>query len=226
MVCLKGRQGDISISLVGQSVCQVYVASRSMRFIGAVRAKQHPSVRQYHLKTHASGLYWATVVFAQRLHENYANLNSIQMCLVRIMCTWSWRWKMSGQHHAPVVLSPGNNPRTYLMVGWVGPRARMECLEKRKISCLVPGLEPRFVHPLAPSLLPMMSGNTLHYSAMMKLKIKTEGVGRSVRCEVTWTDLECWLRNVFCFISVLLLRTFRCFSYFRSCARGYTVCVW
>ena len=45
----------------------------------------------------------------------------------------------------------------------------------------------------------MMSGNSLHYSAMMKLKLKTESVGRSARYKVTLTgSIKCEMFSVSC----------------------------
>jgi len=55
----------------------------------------------------------------------------------------------------------------------------------------LPGLEPRFVHPMATSLLPMMSGSSLRYSEMMKLTLKAEGVSRSVRCKAVYEGTLC-----------------------------------
>jgi hypothetical protein len=42
---------------------------------------------------------------------------------------------MNGQHHAPAALPPG----THWIGGWVGPRAGLEDVEKRKLFTL-PGL--------------------------------------------------------------------------------------
>ena len=42
----------------------------------------------------------------------------------------------SGQFHAPVALPPGNEPTTYRIGGWVGPRACLDGLEKIKLHCL------------------------------------------------------------------------------------------
>jgi hypothetical protein len=42
---------------------------------------------------------------------------------------------MSGQPHAPVALPPGIEPLAHCIVGWVGPRASLNVMEKRKITC-------------------------------------------------------------------------------------------
>jgi len=42
--------------------------------------------------------------------------------------------EVSGQHHAPVSLPPENNPDTRSKGAWVGSRANLGALEKRKIS--------------------------------------------------------------------------------------------
>jgi hypothetical protein len=50
---------------------------------------------------------------------------------------------MSGQLHAQAALPPGKEPPgTHWIGGWVGPRAGMDDLEKRKFLTL-PGLELR-----------------------------------------------------------------------------------
>lgn len=41
---------------------------------------------------------------------------------------------MSGQHHAPPSLPSRSNPDTHLKGAWVGSRANLGALEKRKIS--------------------------------------------------------------------------------------------
>ena len=49
--------------------------------------------------------------------------------------------KVSGRHHAPAALSPGNNPGTH-WIGWVDPGAGLKDLKKK--NCLpLPGLESR-----------------------------------------------------------------------------------
>jgi hypothetical protein len=50
---------------------------------------------------------------------------------------------MRGQIHAPAVVSPGKEPpRIHWIGGWVGPRADLDCVEKR-IFWNLPGLELR-----------------------------------------------------------------------------------
>jgi hypothetical protein len=43
-----------------------------------------------------------------------------------IMCN------VSGRRHTPAALSSGNNPGTHWLGGWVGPRAGLDLLEKKK----------------------------------------------------------------------------------------------
>jgi hypothetical protein len=37
---------------------------------------------------------------------------------------------VSGQLHAPAALAPGNHPATHQVVGWMGPRAGLDVLDK------------------------------------------------------------------------------------------------
>jgi hypothetical protein len=49
---------------------------------------------------------------------------------------------MSGQRHAPIALPPGERaPGTHWVGGWVGPRAGLDNVEKRKLLTL-----PRLEH--------------------------------------------------------------------------------
>jgi hypothetical protein len=41
--------------------------------------------------------------------------------------------EVSGQLHAPAALPPGENPSTRWIGGWVGPRAVLDTVVKRKI---------------------------------------------------------------------------------------------
>jgi hypothetical protein len=41
--------------------------------------------------------------------------------------------KVSDQLHAPATLFPGKNPGTHWIGGWVGPRAVLDAVLKRKI---------------------------------------------------------------------------------------------
>jgi hypothetical protein len=50
--------------------------------------------------------------------------------------------EMSGQLHAPPDLPPGKEPPGARRIGWVGPRAGTDAVEKRKILPL-PGIEPQ-----------------------------------------------------------------------------------
>jgi hypothetical protein len=50
--------------------------------------------------------------------------------------------EVSGQLHAPATLLPGKSPPGTLWVGgWVGPRASLAAVKKRKILTL-PGVKP------------------------------------------------------------------------------------
>jgi hypothetical protein len=50
---------------------------------------------------------------------------------------------VSGQHHAPAALYPGErNLGTHCTGGWVGPRAGLDVEARRKIPCLCRGSNP------------------------------------------------------------------------------------
>ena len=51
--------------------------------------------------------------------------------------------EFSRQRHAPAALSPGNNPGTHLIGGWVGPRASLDGCGERENLFLLLGFEPR-----------------------------------------------------------------------------------
>jgi hypothetical protein len=54
---------------------------------------------------------------------------------------WPWYYLVSGQLHASAALPPGKQPPgTHWIGGWVGPRAGVDDMEKRKFLTL-PGLE-------------------------------------------------------------------------------------
>jgi len=42
------------------------------------------------------------------------------------------RWEVSGQFHAPAALPPGNNPGIHGMGDWMGSRAGLDPVAKRK----------------------------------------------------------------------------------------------
>jgi len=42
--------------------------------------------------------------------------------------------EVGGQHHASTALTPGKHPGTHATEGWVGPRAGVGVLQKRKKS--------------------------------------------------------------------------------------------
>jgi len=50
--------------------------------------------------------------------------------------------EVSGQRHAPAALPQGNNPSAYWGGNCVSPRASLDVLEKRKISCLCRSSKP------------------------------------------------------------------------------------
>jgi hypothetical protein len=68
----------------------------------------------------------------------------------RRMGEWVYRsTEVSGQLHAPAALLPGKQPSTHWIGGWLGPRASLDDLEKRKFFTL-PALELQpLVHPVA-----------------------------------------------------------------------------
>jgi hypothetical protein len=44
--------------------------------------------------------------------------------------------EVGGQHNAPTTLPPREDPDTHGLGDWVGRRAGLDILEKRKFSCL------------------------------------------------------------------------------------------
>jgi hypothetical protein len=56
--------------------------------------------------------------------------------------------EMSFQIHAPVALTPGKKPGTYWLGGCVGLTVGVNDEVKRKKYLLLPGVEPRVVHPV------------------------------------------------------------------------------
>jgi len=56
--------------------------------------------------------------------------------------------EISRQLHAPAVLSPGNNPGTQWMSGWVGATAILAAMNLLPLL----GSEPQLVHPVAYTL--------------------------------------------------------------------------
>jgi hypothetical protein len=55
--------------------------------------------------------------------------------------------EVSGKHHTLATLPPGNIPNAHLIKGWVGPRAGLDVLENRKISCLYQDSNPVLSSP-------------------------------------------------------------------------------
>jgi hypothetical protein len=50
--------------------------------------------------------------------------------------------EVSSQHHAPAALHPGKERPAHWIRGWVGTRAGLDTVEKRKIPSLCLGIEP------------------------------------------------------------------------------------
>ena len=50
----------------------------------------------------------------------------------------------SGQLHAPTTLTSGKGSKSHYTGGWVGPRASLDILDKRK-SLALPGIKTRFL---------------------------------------------------------------------------------
>jgi len=57
--------------------------------------------------------------------------------------------EVSGQLHAQAALSPGKRPWYPCIGGWVGPRAGLHTVIKRKKSQPLPELEPQIIRPVA-----------------------------------------------------------------------------
>jgi hypothetical protein len=49
--------------------------------------------------------------------------------------------------------TPGNDPVTIVIGGWVGPRTNLDVLEKRKISISPAGIPTATAHSVAKSLM-------------------------------------------------------------------------
>jgi hypothetical protein len=57
--------------------------------------------------------------------------------------------EVSGQIHAPVALIPAKNPRYLWIEGWVGPRASIDAVAKRKKIPAPTGNRIPVVQPVA-----------------------------------------------------------------------------
>jgi hypothetical protein len=57
--------------------------------------------------------------------------------------------EVSGQLHTPATLPPGKIPWYNCVGGWVGPKADLDTVAKRKNSQPLPGLEPPIIQPIA-----------------------------------------------------------------------------
>jgi hypothetical protein len=55
--------------------------------------------------------------------------------------------EVGGQHHASLTLPQGRTPLTIKTGGCIGPRASLDDLEKRKISCLCQDSNPKSSSP-------------------------------------------------------------------------------
>jgi hypothetical protein len=83
---------------------------------------------------------------------------------------------VSGQLHSPRTFYPrGNSPRNPLIGDWVGPKAGLDAVEKRKISCPCRESDPG--RPaVSPSLYRLSySGSLCYFGSECKLNFITEG---------------------------------------------------
>jgi hypothetical protein len=90
--------------------------------------------------------------------------------------------EVSGQLHAPAALPPGERaPGTPCIGGWVGPRAGLDDMEKRKIFPL-PGLELRPLGRSARSQsLYWLSSQKEEYKSGKEENIEEEGEKRDLK---------------------------------------------
>jgi hypothetical protein len=94
------------------------------------------------------------------MQDEYKVKVKFSLCLTKhhaMKIYWEWRdssthslpqhWmEVSGQLHAPATLLPGKEPPgTHWIGGWVGPRAGLDMVEKRKFSIWTKLLNPTFL---------------------------------------------------------------------------------
>jgi hypothetical protein len=52
--------------------------------------------------------------------------------IVPLILNFGTRWRVSGQLHPPAALLQGRDPGIHWMGGWVGPRAGLDAVVKKK----------------------------------------------------------------------------------------------
>jgi hypothetical protein len=89
--------------------------------------------------------------------------------------------EMSGQHHAPAALPPGQNPDTHWTGGWVGPRTNVDLFEEDNNLLPMTGYEPRttqskILYSVAEELLFLQRGHCPHKLIIYGVRSPIDGL--------------------------------------------------
>jgi hypothetical protein len=107
------------------------------------------SPKRYFIMYFKSKIFYAFLVssMSKQLKEKHSHYSPWRCLRERMYSSYSFLTSVqegvSGQHHAPAVLYPGERTAgTHLTGGWAGPRPRPNTEATGKILCLCRGLNP------------------------------------------------------------------------------------